>query len=45
MRGRGRQYLIKFQGYPNIYDRWISGKELEGDFALDDYLSSLPQPS
>ena len=41
--GRGHQYLVKFQGYPDTYNRWISGKELEGDSALVDYLSSLPQ--
>jgi len=44
-RGCGHQYLVKFQGYTDIYDRWISGKELEGDSALSDYLSSLPNPS
>jgi hypothetical protein len=42
-RGRGHQYLVKFQGYPDCYDRWLSGKELEGDSALDAYLASLPQ--
>ena len=40
--GHGRQYLVKFQGYPDYYDRWIAGRELIGDSALTDYLSAHP---
>ncbi len=43
--GRGHQYLVKFQGYPDFYDRWLSGKELEGDSALDTYVASHPELS
>ena len=43
--GRGRQYLVKFQGYPDYYARWIAGKELEGDTALLDYLLTHPDLS
>lgn len=26
--GRGHRYLVKFQGYPESYNRWLSGKDL-----------------
>jgi hypothetical protein len=35
--GRGRRYLVKFQGYPDAYNRWLSGKDLEDDTALANY--------
>jgi len=39
--GQGNQYLVKFQGYPNFFNRWLSDKELENDTALELYLDSL----
>ena len=42
VRGRSYQFLVKFQEYPDYYDRWLSGKDLEGDSALADYLSLHP---
>ena len=38
-------YLVKFQGYPDYYDWWIAGKDLEGDSALADYLATHPLSS
>ncbi len=43
--GRGNQYLVKFQGYPDSFNWWLSGKDLENDTALDLYLASLPTSS
>ena len=40
-RGRGRQYLVKFQGYPQTYNRWLPGRDLEHDASLATYLDSL----
>jgi len=40
--GRGRRYLVKFQGYPDSFNRWLSGKDLEGDSALENYLRDHP---
>ncbi len=40
--GRGNRYLVKFQGYPDSFNRWLSGKDLENDSSLDVYLKSLP---
>lgn len=39
--GRGHRYLVKFQGYPDSFNRWLSGSDLEGDTALTDYKSKL----
>jgi len=39
--GRGHRYLVKFQGYPDSFNRWLSGSDLEGDTALADYQSKL----
>ena len=44
--GRGNRYLVKFQGYPDSFNRWLSGKDLvENDTALDLYLTSLSTSS
>ena len=43
--GRSHQFLVKFQGYPDYYDRWIASKELEGDSARAEYLASHPSLS
>ena len=40
--GRGNRYLVRFQGYPDSFNRWLSGKELENDSALEQYLADLP---
>jgi hypothetical protein len=42
-RGRGHQFLVKFQGYPDFYDRWISGRELANDSALNHYITQHPE--
>ena len=42
-RGRGHQFLVKFQGYPAFYDRWLAGKDLDGDSALVEYKISHPE--
>ena len=40
--GRGHRYLVRFTGYGSEHDRWIAGRELENNEALDRYLSSNP---
>ena len=40
--GCGHRYLVKFQGYPESFNRWLSGKDLEGDTSLVNYLAELP---
>ena len=43
--GYGHRYLVKFQGFPDSFNCWLSGKELDGDSALDLYRNSLPTTS
>ena len=46
--GRGYRYLVHFKGYGSESDRWISGRELDNNEALDTYLLNnpdLPSPS
>jgi len=43
--GRGYQYLVKFQGFPDSFNRWLSGKDLENDSTLDLYHETLPDAS
>ena len=35
IRGRGKQYLVHWVGYPKDHDEWLSGKMLEDNKALD----------
>ena len=37
-RGRGRQYLVRWQGWGAEEDRWLPGRELSDTEALDDWL-------
>ena len=39
-RGRGRQFLVCWRGYSQEHDRWLTGSELQGCTALDDWLAS-----
>ena len=41
--GRGHRYLVHFTGYGSENDRWISGRELENNEALEVYWSKNPQ--
>jgi hypothetical protein len=34
-RGRGKQYLVRWEGYGPEFDRWVPGKEMEDTTALD----------
>jgi len=43
--GKGRHYLVKFQGYPDSFNHWLSGKDLDGDTALEKYLIAHPLSS
>ena len=40
--GRGHRYLVRFVGYGPEHDRWIAGRELENNEALDKYLADNP---
>ncbi len=40
--GRGHQYLVKFRGYPDSFDCWLSSKDLQDDSALASYLLTIP---
>jgi hypothetical protein len=40
--GRGRRHLVSFQGYPDTFNRWLSGSDLEGDSELAKYLMQHP---
>ena len=40
--GRGHRYLVHFKGYGPENDRWIAGRELENNHALDIYLKNNP---
>jgi len=39
--GRSKRYLVKSQGFPDFYNHWLLGKKLDGDSALEAYLSLL----
>ena len=40
--GRGYRYLVHFKGYGPENDRWITGKELENNEALEIYWKNNP---
>ena len=40
--GRGHRYLVHFKGYGPESDRWISGRELDKNEALDIYWANNP---
>jgi hypothetical protein len=40
--GKGYRYLVHFQGYGSDNDRWIAGRELENNEALDIYWTNNP---
>lgn len=40
--GRGYQYLVHFKGFGPEDDRWIAGREMENNEALDIYLKNNP---
>ena len=42
-RGRGRQFLVKFQGYPDSYNHWLPTSDLLNDSALAYYLEQHPE--
>ena len=42
--GRGYRYLVHFQGYGSESDRWIAGRELENNAALDAYWKTQHDP-
>ena len=39
-RGRGYQYLVRWQGYGQEHDRWLPGSEVQDCEALDTWLAS-----
>lgn len=41
--GRGYQYLIHFKGFGHEDDRWIAGREMENNEALDIYWRKNPE--
>jgi hypothetical protein len=41
IRGKGHQYLVRWQGWGHDEDRWISGRELANTEALQLWLDSL----
>jgi hypothetical protein len=43
--GRGYRYLVHFKGYGSENDRWISGRELEDNEALEKYWEQFPDLS
>jgi Chromo (CHRromatin Organisation MOdifier) domain len=38
--GRGHRYLVRWKGYGQEDDSWVSGAELKGTHVLDDWLRS-----
>jgi Integrase zinc binding domain len=40
--GRGFRYLVRFAGYGPDSDRWITGRELDNNEALDVYIKNNP---
>ncbi|GLB45207.1 hypothetical protein LshimejAT787_2001120 [Lyophyllum shimeji] len=38
-RGKGFQYLVRYSGYGPEHDRWMSGRELKDNAALDTWLA------
>jgi hypothetical protein len=40
--GKGFRYLVHFQGYGSEHDRWIAGRELDNNEALDIYWKDNP---
>jgi hypothetical protein len=40
--GRGYRYLVHFTGYGSDSDRWLAGRELDNNEALDIYLKDNP---
>ena len=38
--GRGKQYLVQWQGWDAEKDQWLPGHKLEDTEALDDWLSA-----
>jgi hypothetical protein len=40
--GRGYRYLVHFTGYGSDSDRWLAGRELDNNEALDIYLKNNP---
>jgi Chromo (CHRromatin Organisation MOdifier) domain len=41
--GRGYRYLVHFKGYGSEDDRWIAGRDLEDNIALDVYWNKHPE--
>jgi hypothetical protein len=41
--GRGHKYLVHFLGYGPENDRWISGRELDNNEALENYWKANPE--
>jgi hypothetical protein len=41
--GRGHKYLVHFFGYGPENDRWISGRELDNNEALENYWKANPE--
>jgi hypothetical protein len=41
--GRGFRYLVHFTGYGPENDRWIAGRELDNNEALDIYWKNNPE--
>ena len=40
--GKGYRYLVRFVGYGPEHDRWIAGRDLEDNAALDTYWDKQP---
>ena len=43
--GRGYRYLVHFKGYGPEDDRWISGREMDNNEALETYWARFPSES
>jgi len=43
--GRGCRYLVHFKGYGHEDDRWVSGREMDNNEALETYWGKFPAES